>query len=228
MSSTARIQRLSEGPLSPCSRRLWGLPRRARKLFFRRVLRSSSASPDSSSPAAPRARPRPAHSCQHVGAVTGPACAARPRRCRESSRSSPGPASAIASSVLSVKTQYAGWPSSLRLLRPPVAQPLVQPLVQVGGAVLAAHQLHLARVGQGAAADPAAAPGRARLRAGRRRAPSRARRRPPPPGGRGGAAPSPAAGRRGSGWGGGRRGRRASGTAPRTGAGGSRARVTPT
>src|SRR3954471_16991391 len=46
--------------------------------------------------------------------------------------------------------------AALRLYGTPVAQPLIEPLVHVGGTVLATHELHLARVGERAPAHPAA------------------------------------------------------------------------
>src|SRR5690242_16936751 len=49
-----------------------------------------------------------------------------------------------------------GLSAALRLYGTPVAQPLVEPLVHVGGTVLATHQLQLTRVGERAPAHPAA------------------------------------------------------------------------
>src|SRR5690606_21994594 len=84
-----------------------------------------------------------------------------------------------------------------RLPGPPVAQPLVEALVHVGRAVVAAHQLHLARVGERAPADPATggaaqsaarAPGTGRPAARRREAALHASRAA-------GGGPAPSAGR---------------------------------
>ena len=126
------------------------MPRPAREGKRIYGLVSNSFLPDARSSAAPHRPPE-----RTPRRRTGRACADRSRRSPAAPPACVGRRSASAISVASVNTTYAGTFCSRGDPRPPLPQPLVQLLVDVGRAGRAAAQLAVRAGQQRRAADPA-------------------------------------------------------------------------